>query len=461
MGATKTHAVNAKNFLSNQLKASWFNKSIWYQRDKRDIATQKLDEWETLRQLASDIKAHTLSKLDKYIVEFEENAKANGIKIHWAADDVEHNKIATEILQKHNAKKVVKSKSMLSEECELNHHLEKNGIEIIETDLGERILQFAGERPSHIVMPALHKTKEEVGELFEEKLNTEKSNDPVYLTAAARLHLREKFINADASMSGVNFAVAETGSFVLCTNEGNADLGLTANSKLHIASMGIEKVIPKQEHLSVFVRMLARNATGQPITTYTSHFTKPNKDSEIHIIIVDNNRTKLLAEEKFNSSLKCIRCAACMNTCPVFKNSGGHSYNFVIPGPIGAILAPAHDIKKYEDMPFASTLCGSCTNVCPVKINIHEQLYDWRQEITEHKSIFTFKSILMKGGAFVLNHTWMYRLGGKVGGFFVHNFRKISTMATPWGKGRELPDVPKESFKEWWEKEQKKSKVKK
>jgi L-lactate dehydrogenase complex protein LldF len=453
MGAKlETHSQLAKKFLSNQLRASWFNKSIWYQRDKRDIATKKLDEWETLRQLASDIKAHTLSKLDEYLVEFEQKAIENGIIVHWAENDEEHNRIATDILQNHKVKKVVKSKSMLSEECELNRHLQNNGIEIIETDLGERILQLAGERPSHIVMPALHKTKEEVGELFVDKLDTKPSNDPVYLTAEARLHLREKFINADASMSGVNFAIAETGSFVLCTNEGNADLGMTANSKLHIASMGIEKIIPKQEHLGVFIRMLARNATGQPITTYTSHFTKPDEGSEIHIIIVDNNRTKILAEEKFNSSLKCIRCAACMNTCPVFKNSGGHSYNFVIPGPIGAILAPAHDIKKYADMPFASTLCGSCTNVCPVKINIHEQLYDWRQVITENKSSLSQKSIIMKGAALVLENTWLYDTAGKIGMFFIKNFRWVTTHATPWGKGRELPEVPKESFKDWYKK---------
>lgn len=454
MGAKKikSHAEHSRTFLSNNLKASWFNKSIWYQRDKRDVAIKKIHEWETLRQLASDIKSHTLSKLDEYLIEFEEKATANGIKIYWAEDYKEHNRIATQILKKNNAKKVVKSKSMLSEECELNHHLQNNGIDIIETDLGERILQLAGERPSHIVMPALHKTKEEVGELFEEKLNTKPSNDPVYLTAEARLHLREKFINADASMSGVNFAIAETGSFVLCTNEGNADLGMTANSKLHIASMGIEKIIPKQEHLGVFIRMLARNATGQPITTYTSHFTKPDENSEIHIIIVDNNRTKLLQKENFSSSLKCIRCAACMNTCPVFRNSGGHSYNFVIPGPIGAILAPIHDEKKYSDMPFASTLCGSCTNVCPVKINIHEQLYDWRQYISQNKNIFTIKSIIMKGASFVLKNTWLYDNLGKIGMFFIKYFRKIVTHATPWGEGRELPDIPKESFKSWYKK---------
>jgi L-lactate dehydrogenase complex protein LldF len=452
MGTEKliSHADHSRKFLSNQLKASWFNKSIWYQRDKRDVATKKLDEWETLRQLASDIKAHSLSKLDEYLIEFERNAQANGIQIHWAEDDKEHNKIATEILKNHGVKKVVKSKSMLSEECELNHHLEANDIEIVESDLGERILQFAGEKPSHIVMPAIHKTRQEIGKLFEEKLNTPPSDDPVFLTGAARLHLREKFINADASMSGVNFAIAETGSFVLCTNEGNADLGMTANSKLHIASMGIEKIIPKQEHLGVFIRMLARNATGQPITTYTSHFTKPDEGSEIHIIIVDNNRTKILGEEKFNSSLKCIRCAACMNTCPVFKNSGGHSYNFVIPGPIGAILAPAHDMKKYDDMPFASTLCGSCTNVCPVKINIHEQLYDWRQVISQNKSAFTFKGLIMKGAAFVLENTWIYDTSGKMGMFFIKHFRWLVTHATPWGEGRELPDIPKESFKDWY-----------
>ena len=450
----KKHPELAHSFLTNQLKASWFNKSVWYQRDKRDQATQEVKEWEKLRELASQIKNHTLSQLDKYLVQFEEMATKNGFKIHWARDAKEHNEIAIKILKSNNATKVVKSKSMLTEECELNSSLEDNNIEIVESDLGERILQFAHEKPSHIVLPAIHKTREEIGLLFENKIGSKKSSDPVYLTQAARIHLREKFINADASISGVNFAIAETGSFVLCTNEGNADLGITANSKLHIASMGIEKIIPKQEHLGVFIRMLARNATGQPITAYTSHFSKPNSDSEVHIIIVDNNRTKLLKTKEFNSSLKCIRCAACLNTCPVFKNSGGHSYNFVIPGPIGSILAPAHDNKKYNDMPFASTLCGSCSNVCPVKIEIHELLYSWRQHIC--KANLNFKSILMKAMAFIFNNTRIYIISGRIGYFLINNFNKITTRLTPWGRGRELPSPPKESFKQWYKREEKK-----
>ncbi len=456
MNKNETHASNSKVFLADKTRSDWFNNGIWYQRNKRDAAIKQIDEWEVLRHLASQIKDHTLSKLDVYLEQFEKQAKENGLIVHWAENAAEHNKIAHEILNKHNIKKIVKSKSMLTEECGLNEFLEDKGIEIIDTDLGERIIQLAGEKPSHIVMPAIHKNRNEIGELFHDKLKTKKSNDPIYLTSEARLHLREKFINAEASISGINFAIAETGTFVICTNEGNADLGMTANSKLHIASMGIEKIIPKQEHLGIFIRMLARNATGQPITTYTSHFTKPLNGGETHIIIVDNKRTKILSSDHFTSSLKCIRCAACMNTCPVYRNSGGHSYNYVIPGPIGAVLAPHYDMKKYGDLPFASTLCGSCTNVCPVKIDLDGLLYKWRQVITENKKGLSMKGLIMKSTAFTLNHAQLYKISGRIAAFFIKNFRPIITKATPWGSGRELPDVPQQSFKEWYKKETKK-----
>ena len=241
---------------------------------------------------------------------------------------------------------------MLTEECGLNPYLKDRGIEVVDTDLGERIVQLADEHPSHIVLPAIHKKKEEVGELFHKHLNTEKgASDPTYLTGAAREHLREKFLNADAAITGINFAIAETGGFVVCTNEGNVDMGANL-APVHIACMGIEKLIPKVEHLGVFLRLLARSATGQAITTYSSHFHKPADGKELHIVLVDNGRTEQLGREDFRKSLNCIRCGACMNTCPIYRRSGGHSYTYTIPGPIGAILSPGKDLKKHSSLPF-------------------------------------------------------------------------------------------------------------
>lgn len=253
--------------------------------------------------------------LDDYLVEFEKNALNNGVKVHWASNAEEHNQIIYNILKACGITRMAKSKSMLTEECHLNDFLIKRGIEVVDTDLGERIMQFLDEPPSHIVMPAIHLKKEEIGKLFHEKLGTEKgATDPQYLTESARQHLREKFLKAEAALTGVNFAIAETGGLVVCTNEGNADLGVHLAS-IHIASMGIEKIIPKLHHLGVFLRLLARSATGQPITTYSSHFLKPKQGSEMHIVIVDNGRTQQLGRKDFRKSLYCIRCGACMNTC--------------------------------------------------------------------------------------------------------------------------------------------------
>ncbi len=443
-----THAQNAEKFLTDQERAAWFNRSIWYQRDKRDAQSKSIQNWEELRDLASRIKAHTLANLAAYLEEFAAKAEANGVQIHWAEDADAHNRIVYDILKRHNATMVVKSKSMLTEECGLNPFLEKRGIEVVDTDLGERIIQFAGEKPSHIVMPAIHKKREEVGQIFEKHLGTPLSGDPVFLTGEARKHLRQKFLSADAALSGVNFAIAETGSIVICTNEGNADLGINARAGVHIASMGIEKIVPKAEHLGVFTRMLARNATGQPITTYTSHYTRPAQGKEMHVVIVDNNRSKILNHPDFYEALKCIRCAACMNTCPVFRNSGGHSYNFVIPGPIGSVLAPMYDIKQYRDMPFASTLCGSCANVCPVRIPLDRQLYRWRQIIG--KSIG--KKFILASAGKILSSPVLLSVFESISSFLIKNFSSFARALTPWGRSRELPQIPEMTFKQWYKK---------
>lgn len=448
------HAQRAATFVSNTERMQWHDEALWAVRSKRDLAAQGIPEWEQLRELASQIKDNVLSNLDQYLEQFEANAQKNGVQVHWAADAEAHNRIVHQILARQQIQRVVKSKSMLTEECHLNEYLTAQGIEVIDTDLGERIIQLKEEPPSHIVMPAIHLKKEEIGALFHEKLQTrEGATDPQYLTESARQHLRQKFLAAQAAITGVNFAIAETGGVVVCTNEGNADMGVHL-SPVQIHCMGIEKIIPKAEHLGIFIRLLARSATGQPITIYTSHHHRPRPDAEMHIVIVDNGRTEQLARENFRNSLKCIRCGACMNTCPIYRRSGGHSYGYTIPGPIGSILTPGKDLKKYSDLPFASTLCGSCTDVCPVKINIHEQLYQWRQVIAEAGHLPPAKKKSMQVTSWLFAHPRLYRLVGKWGRRLLRILPKglIYNRLNTWGQERDLPDAPKESFQEWYQK---------
>jgi L-lactate dehydrogenase complex protein LldF len=444
-----SHAEASEKFIADAERTDWHDETLWFVRAKRDKASKVLPEWEALREHASQIKDHTLANLGSYLQAFEAKAQANGIKVHWAKDAAEHNAIVHGIIAAQGSSILVKSKSMLTEECHLNDYLAKNGIEVVDTDLGERIVQFRKEAPSHIVLPAIHLKKEDVGETFHQHLGTPKGNkDPQFLTEAARKHLRGHFLASEVAITGVNFAVAETGEFVVCTNEGNADMGAHL-AKVHIACMGIEKIIPKRADLAVFLRLLARSATGQLITTYSSHFHQPREGQEMHIVLLDNGRTRQLADPKYKNSLKCIRCAACFNTCPVYRRSGGHSYHQPVAGPIGSILAPNIDKKANADLPFASTLCGSCSNVCPVKINIHEQLWFWRQDLIAAGLAPVSKSIGMKMMAFVLANPIMYRIGGSL----VRKFAPIlNTRLNPWYNQREMPVAPKESFQEWYQK---------
>ncbi|HJT34785.1 MAG TPA: lactate utilization protein B [Pirellulales bacterium] len=444
------HAAAAAEFVANDARAHWHDQALWFVRAKRDKAAQALPEWEALRETASQIKAHTLSRLADYLEQFAEQATRLGAHVHWARHAAEHNEIVLSVLQQHGVRRVVKSKSMLTEECHLNPYLERHGIEVVDTDLGEWIVQLRGEPPSHIVLPAIHIKKEEVGQLFHERLGTEAGvSEPNYLAEAARRRLRECFMRADAGITGVNFAVAETGGLVVCTNEGNADLGVSL-PKLHIACLGIEKIIPRAKDLGVFLRLLARSATGQPITTYSSHFHGPRPGGELHIVLVDNGRTGILASHEFRRSLSCIRCGACMNTCPVYRRSGGHSYATTVPGPIGSILAPARDARQHYSLPHACSLCGSCTDVCPVKIDLHHQLLTWRRELAIRGLLPWHKRLAMRWGGFVLRHGWLYRLSGKLARAIVPRLPRwlIYNRFNAWGRQRELPQFPRNSFRE-------------
>lgn len=455
---TGDHSGKAAVFNRDEARVNWHDETLWFVREKRDRAANEIAEWEDLREIASRIKNNVLSRLHEYLLEFEANALKNGIHIHWAATAEEHNAIVLSILRKHQVTQIVKSKSMLTEECHLNEYLHKNQIDVVDTDLGERIVQLADEPPSHIVLPCIHWKKEEIGELFHRHLGTPKGNaDPVFLTSAARADLRRYFMTSRVAVTGVNFAVAETGEIVVCTNEGNADLGVQL-ADVHIACMGIEKLIPERKHLGVFLRLLARSATGQPITTYSSHFRKPRPGQEMHIVLVDNGRSERLKSDDFRNALKCIRCGACMNTCPVYRRSGGHSYQYAIAGPIGSILAPSFDIRKHADLPFASTLCGSCTNVCPVKIDIHDQLFKWRQVIVKAGYTSAGKKAGVGLMSKILANPGLFRMSGRAGRWMMKTFpwlfrRKYNA----WSKQREMPAPPSESFRDWYLKNRKES----
>ena len=445
------HSKNASVFIKNKANERWHNETLWLVRQKRDNLSKAIPEWEHLRELAHEIKMHTITHLDEYLQQFTEKAESNGAIIHFAKNAEEHNSIIYGMLSAKNVKKLVKSKSMLSEECELNPFLIDKGIDVIESDLGERILQLMKAPPSHIVMPAIHIKREEVGKLFEKTMGTEPNNsDPTYLTHTARKFLRKEFFTADAAMTGVNFAVAETGDIVVCTNEGNADMG-TSLAKLHIASMGIEKIVPNLQSLSVFTRLLARSATGQPITTYTSHYRKPKDGCEMHVIIVDNKRSETISNSNHMQVLKCIRCAACMNTCPVYRRSGGYSYTYFIPGPIGINLGMSKYPKKYYDNISACSLCFSCNNVCPVKIDLADQIYRCRQSLNSIGKANKIKKLMSKGLNFLFKRPFIYNtclklapVINKMPRFLVYN--KLNA----WGTGRELPKFAKQSFTSMW-----------
>jgi L-lactate dehydrogenase complex protein LldF len=445
-------ARNALAFLEDEAHERAFDTLIWGLRERRDAAAREVGEWEDLRTLASQIKEHTLSNLAHYLEMFEESATRNGVTVHWARDAHEHNQIVYELLSSHGALCLVKSKSMLTEECDLRPFLQRRGIEVTETDLGERIQQLDDQPPTHIVGPAFQKTPQDVAELFHRVYGSDPDKaDPVYLARVMREHTRPLILAADAGMTGANFAVAQTGAIVTVTNEGNADLSGNV-PKLRICSVGIEKIVPGNAELAVFIRLLTRSATGERITQYTSHFAKPRAGGEMHIVLVDNGRSARLADERFWASLKCIRCGACMNTCPVYRRSGGLSYGATYMGPIGIIMMPAVDIRRYHELPFASTINGSCSNVCPVQINIHEQIYEWRGLMDEAGQFSTTKKAAMKVAGAVLSNPRAYRAAAASGlvALRVLPHFALYNRLNAWGRHRDLPAPPRETFHQWY-----------
>src|SRR5215217_3708128 len=387
--SSETFKENARAALADvQLRGALKNATSLFGARRKEAAAS-LPNWEDLRSQARAIKDEVLSHLDRYLEEFVHNAENRGAKIHWARDAAEANTIICGLAKERNARIVVKSKSMTTEETHLNDALEAAGMQVIETDLGEYIIQLAHEPPSHIIAPAIHKTRQQIGELFTAELGMPPTDNVDQMTSTARAKLRDRFAAADVGISGVNFAVAETGTIVIVENEGNIRL-TTSVPRLHIALMGIEKVIPRFAELDVFLKLLPRSGTGQRLTTYQSFITGIKRHStdegpeELHIVLLDNGRSRILAHPVTRQSLACIRCGACLNACPVYQQVGGHAYGSVYQGPIGAVITPQlTGLGKTAQLPYASSLCGACREVCPVKIDIPELLLHLRAEIVE------------------------------------------------------------------------------
>ena len=429
------------------------DRCLWAARMRRDSVAQRIPEWEEMRELASQIKKHTLSHLEEYLIVFEERLKENGVHVHWALDAEEHNRIVLDIFQSHGVKVVTKGKSMLMDECGMRPFLAKHGIEVYEADLGERIQQLDDQQPSHIVMPAIHKLRGDVARLFAEKLGSDPDiDDPPYLNSVMRKDMRQHYIKADAGMCGVNFGIAETGGIVVCTNEGNADISANV-PPLYVASMGLEKVIPRQSDLPLFIRLLSRSALGLDMTQYTSHYHGPRKGQEMHIVILDNGRSKRLTSPDYWEVLKCIRCGACMNTCPVFRRTSGISYDAIYMGPIGIVLEPSYDLYKYARLSYSCTHCGSCGDVCPVKVPLPELIFYWRGEVVSH-GFGQFTHNVEEGlAAPLLKSSTNLAMAEKLGLWALRNIPKsiLQSPLNPWAKEHDNPEPPQETFRQYYE----------
>ena len=437
-------------------------------RAKRLTAVGEMADWQDLRMAAAGIKDDTLAHLDRYLVQFEAAATAAGSIVHWAVDAEEACRIGVEIAKAHHASDVIKVKSMATQEIGLNEALEEAGVNAWETDLAELIVQLGGDSPSHFLVPAIHLNRDEIKEIFSQKMGDvglpapdDLTSDPIRLAEAARLHLREKFMSTKVAFSGANFAVAETGTLVVLESEGNGRMCLTLPDVL-ISVVGIEKLVPTFTDLEVFMQVLPRSSTAERMNPYTSMWTgvtPGDGPQETHIILIDNGRTRALADEVGRQALRCIRCSACLNVCPVYERVGGHAYGSVYPGPIGAILNPLlHGVTDPHDaaLPFASSLCGACYEACPVAIDIPTVLIDQRAAVVREKTSHHLPSQESAGmdavaWTFAASHRLAaaQRLAG-LGRGIVRHIRWLPGLLGGWTRSRAIPDLPAESFRAWW-----------
>ena len=441
--------------------------------EARQRAIQELgpERWQELRERAHQIKRHTVQHLDYYLDLFAQRAAQNGTVVHFARDVAEANSVVVELVRRHGVRLVTKGKSMVSEEMGINHLLEDLGVEVVETDLGEFIIQLAREAPFHIIAPAVHKSREQVADLFQEHGVTSRRLGRIEdLCAAARERLRDKFLHADMGMTGVNFAVAETGTFMVVTNEGNGRM-CTSTPRIHVATMGLEKLVPSLEDLAVFLRLLPRAATGQRISSYMTFVNGPRRPSdedgpdEVHVIILDNGRTRLLEDEALHQALYCVRCGACLNVCPVYRKVGGHAYGWVYPGPIGSIWTPVQvGLPRARDLPHASSLCGACHEACPVKINIPHMLLHLRRRLAEggpqDRKAPLGERLMARAFVAVMRSHRRLALGRALAAFFQRLLAedgRISSVPFPpfnrWTRERDMPALAPRSFHQVWDEE--------
>jgi len=425
----------------------------------RDRTKGAFQDWEGARQLASEIKWNAINHLDTYLQELVRRLEARGTKVHWASDGRQAREIILQILREKNARSIIKSKSMTTEEIHLNEALEEQGFSVVESDLGEFIVQLRKEAPYHIVFPAMHLTRGEISELFARELRSAPTENPEDLTMIARRVLREKYITADVGLTGANFAIAETGMISITENEGNARL-TSALPRTMITLLGIEKILPKLEDLALFLPMLATIGTGQPLTCYNSLYAgprqagEPDGPEEFHVILLDNGRTQLLADAEQRDSLHCIRCGGCLNVCPVYRDVGGHTYGTTYSGPIGSVITPhLRDLQQWKHLSYASSLCGACTETCPVKIDLHHHLLQNRRNASAQKPS-PWEKIAFKSFAFVMKrpavYQWVKRAGRLLQRFYPLVKGTRVDPAYSWTRTRELPPIARQTFKEFW-----------
>ncbi|QIN77906.1 iron-sulfur cluster-binding protein [Rubrobacter marinus] len=470
-GRTPTFEESAKESLSNSQLRRNLGKATQTIRRKRGVAVAEMPDWEELREAGRALKARTLRHLDDYLVELEESVKRAGGQVHWARDAEEANRIVAGIAKSHGAREVVKVKSIATDETKLNEYLEGEGIAAYETDLAELIIQLAGETSSHILVPAIHKNRSEIRELFMRELGVEDlSDDPPDLANAARLYLRKKFLSAKVGISGANFAVAETGTVCVVESEGNGRMCTTLPPVL-VTLMGIEKVIPQWRDYEVFMQLLPRSSTAERMNPYTSFWTGASQGSgdgpeEFHLVLMDNGRTDVLADEIGRQSLNCIRCSACLNVCPVYERTGGHAYNSVYPGPIGAILTPqlvGIGEPGPDSLPYASSLCGACYEVCPVKINIPQVLIHLRGKVVRHKQDegglrerLDPENVAMQAMGRIFANRRLYEGAQKAAHVGQWPLARSGTIhrlpgkLAGWTEARDLKPVPEQTFRDWW-----------
>jgi L-lactate dehydrogenase complex protein LldF len=425
-------------------------------RDKNRGAFQ---DYQAARQAAAEIKWDAINHLDKHLEQLTAGLEARGTKVHWAGTGDQARKIIQQIVREKKARSIIKSKAMTSEEIHLNHALEEEGFEVVESDLGEFIVQLKKETPYHIVFPAMHLTRGEIKELFNRELGTASSDSPEELTMVARRVMRQKYITADIGFTGANFAIAETGMISITENEGNARL-TAALPKTMITLLGIEKVLPRMEDLALFLPMLATSGTGQPLTCYNTMYSGPRQPGESdgpeewHVVLLDNRRTELMADPEQRDSLHCIRCGACLNVCPIFRNVGGHTYGTTYSGPVGSVITPhLRGLQQWKHLSYSSSLCGACTETCPVKIDLAHHLLQNRRNAMRQKPSLPWK-IGFKIMNFVFKRAAVYRLVGPLGriGQRLHVLVKGTRLdpAYCWTRTRETPKIAPQTFKEYW-----------